>query len=48
VFLTLLGRRPTTKELAACPPGKADRFAKRQIADLIWSIVMLPEFQLIR
>jgi len=48
VFLTLLGRRPTTKELAACPPGKADRFTKRQIADLVWSIVMLPEFQLIR
>jgi hypothetical protein len=48
VFLTLLGRRPMAKELASCPLGKPDTFAKRQIGDLVWSIVMLPEFQLIR
>ncbi|MFM9196738.1 MAG: DUF1553 domain-containing protein [Planctomycetia bacterium] len=48
VFLTLLGRRPTAKELAACPPRTAETSAKRQIGDLIWSTTMLPEFQLIR
>ena len=48
VFLTLLGRRPTAQELAAYPPRTAETSAKRQIGDLIWSIAMLPEFQLIR
>lgn len=48
VFLTLLGRRPTAKELASCPLDKPDTLAKQQIGDLVWSIVMLPEFQLIR
>jgi hypothetical protein len=48
VFLTLLGRRPTAQELAACRPGAAETFERRQLEDVIWAVMMLPEFQLIR
>jgi hypothetical protein len=48
LYLRALCRRPTTEELAAArgllgSPATADG-----LADLLWAIVMLPEFQLIR
>jgi hypothetical protein len=48
VFRALLGRSPSANELAVVGGDVARPLDKHQIADVIWTIVMLPEFQLIR
>lgn len=48
VFLTALARSPTSSEYAAAYDLLGKTCRESDIADLMWAIVMLPEFQLIR
>jgi len=48
VFLTALTRLPTPAEYAAASDLLGATCRETNIADLMWAIVMLPEFQLIR
>ncbi len=48
VFLQALGRKPSTEELAAARGLVGEKPTIDGVADLLWVIVMLPEFQLIR
>jgi len=48
VFVRALGRRPTADELAAARGLVGDKPTVAGVADLLWAVVMLPEFQLVR
>lgn len=48
VFVRALGRKPTADELAAVRGLVGDRPTVEGVADLLWAVVMLPEFQLVR
>jgi hypothetical protein len=48
VYLRALCRRPTADELATGREALAPAVTPESLADLLWVVVMLPEFQLIR
>jgi hypothetical protein len=48
VFVRALSRKPTPNELTAARGLLGDKPTSESLADLLWVIVMLPEFQLIR
>jgi len=48
IFVRALGRKPTTDELAAAHGLVGDKPTVDGVADLLWAVVMLPEFQLVR
>jgi hypothetical protein len=48
VFLRALGRKPTADELAAAMGLMGEKPTANGLADLLWAVVMLPEFQLVR
>jgi len=48
LFTTALGRKPTADELAAARGLVGEKPSVNGIADLLWVVVMLPEFQLLR
>jgi len=48
VYLRALGRRPTPEELATARDLVGDPASAEGLADLLWAVFMLPEFQLIR
>jgi cytochrome c553 len=48
VFLRALGRKPTADELAAARGLIGEKPSTDGVADLLWAVVMLPEFQLVR
>jgi hypothetical protein len=48
VFQDALSRLPKTSERATAREILTDKPTPESLADLIWVVVMLPEFQLIR
>lgn len=48
VYLLALSRKPSAKELTILESILGDRPTNESIADLVWSVVMLPEFQHVR
>ncbi len=48
VFAAALARGPTAEELAAATSILGPAPTEPQVADLLWAVVMLPEFQLVR
>jgi Protein of unknown function (DUF1553) len=48
VFLRALSRAPTARERALCRQALGGTMTTGSVEDLLWSVVMLPEFQLIR
>src|SRR5262249_33452978 len=48
IFVRALGRKPTADELAAARGLIGDKPTANGVADLLWAVVMLPEFQLVR
>jgi hypothetical protein len=48
IFQRALGRVPTAQERALCRKALGPKATTGGIEDLLWSVVMLPEFQLIR
>ncbi len=48
VYLRALCRRPTSEELAAAREFTGRPPTPDGVADLLWAVLMLPEFQLIR
>jgi hypothetical protein len=48
VFVQALCRKPTAEELAAARDLVGDKPTADGVADLLWAVVMLPEFQLVR
>jgi Protein of unknown function (DUF1553)/Protein of unknown function (DUF1549) len=48
LFVRGLGRRPTTAERALATAQFGPTLDATEIEDLLWSLVMLPEFQLVR
>ncbi|HEX4590487.1 MAG TPA: DUF1553 domain-containing protein, partial [Gemmataceae bacterium] len=48
VFVRALCRKPATDELAAGRSLVGDKPTVDGVADLLWAVVMLPEFQLVR
>ena len=48
IYARALGRRPTDEELATARDLIGEPASTEGLADLIWSVAMLPEFQLIR
>jgi hypothetical protein len=48
IFVRGLGRAPTADERALCQQALGAKATVSGIEDLLWSVVMLPEFQLIR
>jgi len=48
VFVQALGRKPTADELAAARGLVGEKPTADGVADLLWAVVMLPEFQLVR
>jgi hypothetical protein len=48
VYLRALGRKPTASEAAACRQLLGPSVHAAAVEDLLWAIVMLPEFQLTR
>lgn len=46
-YLTALGRAPTPEELVAACELLGEKPTPEGVADLLWALVMLPEFQLI-
>jgi Protein of unknown function (DUF1553) len=48
IFQRALGRVPTSRERALCQQVLGPKATVGGIEDLLWSVVMLPEFQLIR
>ena len=48
VFVRALSRKPTADERAAAKSLLGDKPTAESLADLLWAIVMLPEFQLVR
>src|SRR5262249_37479309 len=48
VFSRAFGRKPTADELAAARGLTGEKPTADGVADLLWAVVMLPEFQLVR
>ena len=48
IYLRALGRKPDQSEAAACRQLLGRSVQASAVEDLLWSVVMLPEFQLIR
>jgi hypothetical protein len=48
IFLRALCRKPTTEEMATCSEILGKTATQETVADLLWAVFMLPEFQLIR
>lgn len=48
LYATSLTRQPTPQELAAAHELLGDKPQEDQVEDLVWAILMLPEFQLVR
>ena len=48
VFVRALSRKPTAGERAAAKSLLSDKPTTESVADLLWAVVMLPEFQLVR
>ena len=48
VFLRALARKPSTNERAAAKSLLGAKPTPESVADLLWAVVMLPEFQLVR
>ena len=48
IYLRALGRRPTADELAAARELVGSPPTPEGLADLLWVVFVLPEFQLIR
>jgi hypothetical protein len=48
IFQRALGRPPTGRERALCERALGNTMTIGSIEDLLWSVVMLPEFQLVR
>jgi cytochrome c553 len=48
IFVRALGRKPTADELAAARGLIGEKPATDGVADLLWAVAMLPEFQLVR
>ena len=48
VFIRALCRKPTVEELAAARGLVGEKPTTEGVADLLWAVVMLPEFQLVR
>jgi hypothetical protein len=48
LYLRALCRKPTAEELAAAQEVLGPKATPESLADLLWTVVMLPEFQLIR
>jgi len=48
VFAAALSRGPAPDEVAAARAILGDSPTDAQVADLLWAVVMLPEFQLVR
>jgi Protein of unknown function (DUF1553)/Protein of unknown function (DUF1549)/Planctomycete cytochrome C len=48
VFIRALCRKPTAEELAAARDLLGSTLTVEGVADLLWAVVMLPEFQLMR
>jgi len=48
LYLRALCRRPTSAELATARAILGDKATAESLADLLWALVMLPEFQLVR
>ena len=48
LYLRALCRRPTAEESAAARGLVGSQPTQDGLADLLWAVVMLPEFQLIR
>jgi hypothetical protein len=48
VFVRALSRKPTNAERAAARGLIGEKPTANGVADLLWAVVMLPEFQLIR
>jgi hypothetical protein len=48
VFIRALSRKPTPDELAAAKGLLSAKPSVESVADLLWAVVMLPEFQLVR
>jgi hypothetical protein len=48
LFLLALSRRPTPEERAAASELLGEQPAEQDIEDLMWAVLMLPEFQLVR
>jgi mono/diheme cytochrome c family protein len=48
VFLELLGRSPSGSERGWAGTNRDTPLSKNDLADLIWAVVVLPEFQLLR
>ncbi|HEX3152864.1 MAG TPA: PSD1 and planctomycete cytochrome C domain-containing protein [Gemmataceae bacterium] len=48
VFIRALGRKPAADELVAAHGLVGEKPTTDGVADLLWSVVMLPEFQLVR
>jgi len=48
VFMRALGRKPTADELAAARGLIGEKPSADGVADLLWAVVMLPEFQFVR
>jgi hypothetical protein len=48
IYLRALSRRPTTEELGIARELVGTPGTKEGMADLLWAVVMLPEFQLVR
>ena len=48
VFLRALSRKPTNGELTAAKALLGEKPTAESVADLLWAVVMLPEFQLVR
>ncbi len=48
VYSRALGRKPTAEELATAREIVGNKVTNESVADLLWAVFMLPEFQLIR
>lgn len=48
LFRFSLSREPTADELAVLTSALGDKLTEQGIQDVLWSVIMLPEFQLVR
>jgi len=48
IYLQALGRKPTAQEFSAVESAFPGALTKDMAADIVWAVLMLPEFQLIR
>jgi hypothetical protein len=48
LYIATLCRPPTEGELQAAKEAAGEKLTAEGIADLVWAVVMLPEFQMVR